>query len=403
MCIHSKIIFCIAAALSFFLNDNLALASDSVTDDEEQEEDTLQIPSVWPTPWTVVAIILSVLQVALVLWSILFMYAIVSSSKVRSVPYNIYLVFLVLPDAMLNLVSAIIPMVRTFAGESVAMIYILIWTSAFYYTSNFWLNFTIAYEIHKLAKQTYQATLQTLKSSTSNNTEPAGPSLRKVYKQCLGLYLIAILTATWFALPVPWSPMHVGGDGSQTAKFGSPQPGGVFTSMMGFLIVVIFIMLVPTIYVLYVRFNLWRRQLLPKTGKTRVLSLYFMRILVVFFAFYYPSIIVSLVRSRTKSEAFWFASNVFKRILEIAQASTTIYIASQKEDVKMAIYEAAGCCCKKRREALSSENTNNDEVISENHISEWHDDDVYDDEQRKNARKSKKTEDDNDDDEMDMV
>jgi len=307
-------------------------------------QDMLILPETQPTWWLVITLILTCMQLLVAASAIFFISAILSNKKVRNMSYNLYLVFLVFPDALLNLCSATIPIARLFSGPNKAMATLLteIWMfyTAYYYMTNFWMNLIVAYEIHKLARLSYRRI----------KTKP--PPLRVAWMQFACVNIVSILVGVWYALPVSWSPGHVDPD-TYTFAFGSPE-GGLFSTMGGTVMFLALIVLVPAIYVIYVRLDLCLRKLLPTTGRTRILSLYYLRIMLVFFAFYIPNVITAIIKARVTNANAWFLLHIVRGILESSQALVTLHMASKKSDVKKALN---GCFSYLKRKKSKRRNT----------------------------------------------
>lgn len=75
-------------------------------------EDFLTFPKIWPLWWNVIRIIVYIFQGFATICAAIFLLAILSSKTTRDISYNIYLVFLVIPDMMINFSHIIIPMDR---------------------------------------------------------------------------------------------------------------------------------------------------------------------------------------------------------------------------------------------------------------------------------------------------
>lgn len=262
-----------------------------------------------------------------IICSVIFISAILCKDSARRVSYNIYLVMIVIPDMILNLSFFITFQFRvnddgTFNRDWSRVV---IWSVAFYYTCNFWSNLLIAYQIFTLVKKSYR------------RIKMKAPSLKTVYIQGACVYVPCFLFSVWCALEVPWSPFSTSPNGKTVWK--SPK-GGVFTPKVTFILIG-FILLTPTIYVIYVSIRMWWNKLLPRKGRTRVLSIYFFRILFVFFAFYYPGMILNFLKSSIPSSSnLWFILWYINRLLEILQALVTMYLARQKDDIKKVTNEA---------------------------------------------------------------
>jgi len=265
--------------------------------------------------------------------------------------YNLHLMFLVIPDALLNASGAITSasmVVNNGRMLSTEYLFFAIWIVMFYFVANFFLNAVVAYEIHNLVIKSYQGIR--IKNNSSRDK-------RRTYFQIASVYIFAILGATWCVVQKPWSLMHVCDSEYGIVQFGSPPAnedgtGGIFPTATT-LIIFFSVMAVPTFYVLYVRWSIWRYGLLPKSGRTRVLSMYFMRILVVFFVFYFPNVISNVLRTRFNNIYAWFAMKNIKIVLEVSQAIVTLRVARQKDDIGEAFdtlyYRCqellSHCCC----------------------------------------------------------
>mmetsp|Transcript_4676 Transcript_4676/g.7267 ORF Transcript_4676/g.7267 Transcript_4676/m.7267 type:complete len:403 (+) Transcript_4676:731-1939(+) len=294
--------------------------------DDETEKKVLVFPEQWPTWWTVLRILLYIGQGFSSLCGVIFLSAILSNPKVRNVSYNLYLVFLVIPDLLLNFSFMIIVMFKVDEDGIFRKSWTeaVIWFVNFYYTAFFWVNFIIAHQIYNLVKKSYR------------RIKVAPPSTTTVLIQCLCVYTGGVLIATWCALDVPWSPMSANLDNGLFV-FQSPEDG-IFSKKGTYILMAIFLF-IPTIYVLYVAVIMRVKNLLPTSGRTRVISLYFFRILLVFFAFYYPIIVIGIVKSRVKNPNLFYVLQCLSISMEILQALATMHIASQISDIRNAINE----------------------------------------------------------------
>lgn len=117
----------------------------------------------------------------------------------------------------------------------------------------------------------------------------APPILSKVCKQVALVYLFSICAALWMALPVPFALRHIVIDDRRgKGRLGSGPAGG-FT-FLGASIAFFSLFAMPrcSMFCSY-ESECGSKNLLPTTGRTRVLSLFFMRVIVVFILFYVPT------------------------------------------------------------------------------------------------------------------
>mmetsp|Transcript_3516 Transcript_3516/g.5220 ORF Transcript_3516/g.5220 Transcript_3516/m.5220 type:complete len:513 (-) Transcript_3516:107-1645(-) len=295
---------------------------DAIDNNQTRElEESTKSPQ--PTWYKVSTVVIVIVQGLIGIYGALFVSALLLKKTVRKVSYNAYLIFLVVPDTMVNIFFFAAGVARLCGSKELLFINGLQWVLVFYYVGNFWMNCIVAYEMFTLVKKSYQR----------EKTNP--PSLRKVLSQGSFVYTIALLIAIWYALEVPWSPYSVTKQG--TAVWASME-GGVF-STKGTILLTTGITVPPTVYVLYIAFTIWWKKLLPKSGRTRVISLYFIRILMVFFVFYYPGIAIYILKTFVKNQDIFLFMRLSNRVIEFTQALLTLHLSRKKADVNQAVEE----------------------------------------------------------------
>jgi len=148
--------------------------------------------------------------------------------------------------------------------------------------------------------------------------------MRKAILQIASVNLVAILFGIWGGLNVPWSFFYKGEDG--------------LFSTMDTMILFVVLMLIPIIYVVAIRIQIWRKNLLPKEGKTKTISIFFMRIMIVFFGFYVPNALLTQFAQGhgTYQDASFFWVERFLHLLHALQAVVTLYMVAYKEDIRTA-------------------------------------------------------------------
>lgn len=252
---------------------------------------------------------------------ILFIGIVYSSKKTRNISFNLYLIFLVIPDVLINAAYGIVKVSLACNDgiyKSRGYCTMALLSYFFYFFCNLPLNAVVAYEIHTLL----------IRHSKRMRMQPL--SLRKVYTQILVVYLFACLMTVRFTLGlfgVPWSPTYIVNEDTCATTLGST----ILTTPVCF---VIFwsVILVPTIYVVYVRSSIWYRNLIPDVSDhMKSITYYFMRI-VFFFGFYIPNLILRSVNF-INSRYVWFWTFVSIHILVPIQCLVTISLAMKKEDI----------------------------------------------------------------------
>jgi hypothetical protein len=236
---------------------------------------------------------------------------ILRSAKARAQGYNLYLVFLAVPDATFNLFSFCRNIVNL-SGNQLSnpmggTVHALEW---FHTAANMWLNAFIVYQIHTML----------LKAQRFERTAP--PTVRQVLCQVAVFYFFAGLWAAWsLVLLLQGSNIFENTDAAWlTSKALMCCP--------------------PFLYTLGACLHVWWKKLLPSKGRTRILSLYFLRVVLVFLLTWVPFLIlVDVTYYKTASLwmlglAYYFAS---------LQGLLSAVVAMGKPDIKRAVINLI-CC-----------------------------------------------------------
>ena len=261
----------------------------------------------------------------------------------RNNSFNMYLFFIILPDALLNGTNGVDQIYEALTnGKHPHNIFPLceidIGFNFFYYFTNVYMNAILAHEIYKLV----------IKSNQRKRANP--PTTLRVLKQVFAVYLFTTLLSIWYMLDVPWSPFGFQNMTYCITKAGSPTSSQdekqIFsktaTSFMSYGLV-----LLPFLYVFCIGFVVWNRKLLPFRGRTRAISLYFFRIIVVFICLYIPNLVIAgIIANRSSStinvydnERFWIYN--ITKILMPLQCIITIKSALVKDDVNKAVNDTS--------------------------------------------------------------
>ena len=270
-------------------------------------------------------VILCACNLLAVLGCLYTMAAILSNKGTRRVSFNLCVVFLLIPDAINNAVIFVFGMYRYECGrvpKNISNAYDM--NVFFYYFANFSMNALIAVEIYSILEQ------------SKRRRRLGAPSMKRTLLRAMGVYTFAILFSAWGAVDVSWSWWN-----RRRSKFGSPPPNGVFSeteaiALAGSLMVAFIV------FVLVIRILIRRRDLLPKSGQTRVLSLFFERIVVVFFVFYVPTLVllistVTLLRKGSPWDASYFWIERTLHLLSALQVFVTLGVVVQKPDLRSVI------------------------------------------------------------------
>jgi len=212
----------------------------------------------------VVAEVVRIVLGSLALFFILILVLGICLSRIaRSRTYNLYLISLAIPDAFFNIIGIIMGSFSV-SGRSLS------WEAVnfavyFYSAANIWLNTAVAYQLYTLLRNSHRR----------KRTRP--PSLKCIGIQTAVIYFFALLYATWM--------MFLLGRGIQDL---ANERNGMVAVALSFVVMAV----APCLYFIYISVRVWRDKLLPLNGQTRALSLYFLRIVVFFFIFWIPCIVI---------------------------------------------------------------------------------------------------------------
>lgn len=142
--------------------------------------------------------------------------------------------------------------------------------------ANAWLNAVIAREIHKMLRCSH------------HRQRYFPPKRRVVALHAIVVYLWAAVVASLGIIPgggvLPMTTLRLGA-GCTPVEYNTASTIFFFTLYLPLFC------LIPVTYVLYVAFDVFRKKLLPLTGKTRELAIYFFRLIAIFVFMWLPTLI----------------------------------------------------------------------------------------------------------------
>ena len=244
--------------------------------------------------------------------------------------YNLYLLFLIIPDVLFNGIIGITMFLESQNGGVMGRNWCVTRNAMgfFYYFANLSLNALVAKEIFTLVKNSYRRI----------HSRP--PTASYVLKQVGVVYTLSMLFSMWSNINRNWSLIKVVDYESCITRLGSSGSDPIFNVWTASVIGVGAVSL-PFLYVFYVGYTIKKQNLLPLRGRTRAISIYFCRIVLVFVCFYVPNIAISLIFMNIPLHyrilRYWIT--LAFTLLAPAQCLTTIWIASMKEDIHSTILE----------------------------------------------------------------
>lgn len=279
----------------------------------------------WPSFFLVPALLTGACNIIASVGCVYVMVCILRDQDLRKNTLNLYVAFMLFPDSINTLMTFFTVFFRLLNCGEINQLFInaLDFTTFFYYMCNFSLNSVVAWELSLLLEQSRRF------------SKMAYPPMKRTWWKIFCAYSFALLFAIWGIVDFSWSWWW-----RHTNSFGSPQPGGLFTetasiSMVGGL------MLGFIIFVIAIRIRIWWKKLMPKRGRSKKLSNFFQRIIVVFLGFYFPTLALHLTittvggHSVKSHKKFWIEQTIF--FLTALQALVTLAVVSQKPDIKASV------------------------------------------------------------------
>ena len=202
--------------------------------------------------------------------------SILSSRKVRRNEFNNYLIYLMIPDFIFSLCCGVTCTMNAIHGK-----YWASWMCDFqqFYCifgigSNSWLNAVVMHQLYKMMQ------------SAHHFRHYYPPSRIQIAKQAISVYLFLAFLGSWGFVRNKHFPYH---HGAMSGLACLPIEGDRASAFMFWFGFFPFFALIPVMYVLYASFQVYYHGLLPKRGNRRSLTIYFLRLMVVFYVMWLPT------------------------------------------------------------------------------------------------------------------
>jgi hypothetical protein len=274
------------------------------------------------TLWSILAF------VAAIFVSIVFI-AILSSKSVRRKPFNVYLLYLMIPDLFFAFSCAITCSLNAASGHyySSEMCQFQSFYVAWAVTANSWVNAAIARQLHLM-----------LRSSYTIRIRYHVPTILQVSKEAALCYLFATFVASWVFIGanLEWWPHRTAAMSGQVCL---PEEFDLGSTLFFYLVFVPCMTIIPLLYAAWVCFDIWKNNLMPSRGKRRLLSIYFVRIIAVFVGMWLPFIVLVYIAGYWLSPWVLWTGGVFAHLQALASAAMSLH----KPDMAEAFRDVV-CC-----------------------------------------------------------
>ena len=267
--------------------------------------------------------------------------AILYYKPTRQSPFNQYLIGLMIPDLVFsaNCVYAcwLSAASSTAAGQffSVPLCHFQSWFLTFGIAGNAWMNLAICVEVYQMLK------------AGARGRRYFPPTTRKVWRQTLCVYFYSALLASLELIPLPNLPMETrlsAGYYCMTVEY------DLGSALFFFLVFLPLLCGIPMLYAGYVFYDVYcKSHLMPSDGRAKLLAIYFLRIIVVFYVWWMPAVFLSLVFTGFDP---WYQF-VFGSVLSHLQGTASTAATLLKPDVREATLSLLCGCRPFRTDVLS--------------------------------------------------
>lgn len=232
--------------------------------------------TMWTT-WYIIFYILAICTTSVFI-------ALVCTRKVRQSSFNLFLIYLMVPDCLVLWLCATSCLVNSLAGYFTSVQHCKF--QSFYLlatlSSNAWLNLAITRH------------LLTMLQSAAQFKKYKPPSRKRVTIEALGAYAFSIFLACWFLVDAEWWPFRTRLNSGIVCL---PQDFSYVSTAFYYSIFLPLGFLIPLGYVFYAVFVIWRQNLLPTSGGRRALAIYFFRLVFAFAIMWVPCLVLLIVTS----------------------------------------------------------------------------------------------------------
>ena len=296
-------------------------------------------PATLQTMWLAWAFVseLSAVACALVILALL------CDRRARQSPFNLYVIFVSLPDFLFSFLCGITCAYNYSRGgffSDEAMCEFQAWYCIFGFTASPWLNACIAYELHGFLK------------STTRLVAFRPPTRRRVIVQAMCVYAFAAFVASWtlFGRAIPSMPHRANAAGGMACL---PVEFSVGSTLFFWLLFVPTFIGAPLVYIVYVAVHTWRHKLISPRRSTASrqafsLAMYFLRIFICFLVMWVPTIILIYVFDLRLIWLGW-AGGTWSHL----QGLVAVLLTLTKRDVLRAV--ATLVCCGRTPPSLAGD------------------------------------------------
>ena len=253
---------------------------------------------------------------------------VLSDKTTRSKPFNLYLIYLMVPDMLMSIPCGITCFLNGLAGKFTTEFACK--AQSFYFIfgigANAWLNAVISYQLYSMLWH------------ARHHQQYRQPTLTQVTKQSLLAYLWAMFVASWGLWDQPWWP-HKTWLVNGTACV--PMDYNVASTLFFYLVFFPCLMGAPMGYVAFVGYRIYKYKMLPQTGHRRILAVYFLRLAAVFVIMWLPALLFFFILGAWMGHWVLWGGGAWSHL----QGGVSAAFSLLKPDITRAVINFWTCRC----------------------------------------------------------
>lgn len=249
----------------------------------------------------------------------------------RRSPFNLYLIFLMIPDLTMSGFCALTCIGNIIARKfmSEGMCHFQSWYAVFGFAGSAWMNALIAAEVYRM-----------LKHPLTNSGAYQPPTLSKITRDSLTVLIFAAFVASWGLWDVSWLPLKTVLNPSgvaciPSAHTSSPEVGSLRANLFFYGCFVWVLLGGPLAYVAVLCYKIRKHNLLPPRGRQRVLAIFFFRLGVIFLVMWIPSLFMLFIFSHLNIWVEW-TGGLWAHLQGFVSAAFIL--------TKMEVFQSLSCC-----------------------------------------------------------
>ena len=257
--------------------------------------------------------------------------AIMSSRKIRSSPFNWYLLFVAIPDYLAAFFCFLTCVLSASTWE-----YYSDWMCGFQasylvwaFTANAWMNAVIVYQIHKLLRYSHY------------RRRYIPPTIKDVCRQGAIVYVYSLIWGLLAGLNIDGFPMSSHANaGFSCFPLDGEAPGQTW---FFFFVFIPMFMGIPAAYSFCAVFHIYWNELMPPEGRRRKIAMFLLRVVLLYFIVWLPFMLIGAVNMFVPFNTWIFY--ITAMISHLQGLMTALLCYYTDDDIKSQMRKIMFCRC----------------------------------------------------------